>query len=145
MAISYTINVAAADSKQSAVYAPSLPTVAADNIIIYVDLASLHRKLEIVEAWKFLYRGIRDRNLWPDVNFGPGNPIYSSVPIDSVTENQRQTANDPSILTGNVAIGVGENLREPPAKQGASDATNIHEAYFKRLIEFAREHVAFRN
>lgn len=105
-----------------------------------------HRQLEIFNGWRFLSNGIRDRFLFPFAQF-PG-PLFSSAPIDSMTENARLTASDTIIITtpGHVGIGIHENLRQDLAElgYGASDHTNIIEDSFKRLIEFAIESEEFK-
>lgn len=120
--------------------------LSANQIAIYTHLSAsdVHRKMEIVNAWKMLYRGVRDRALL--ANDWNGVRIYSAVDVDSVTENNRKTASDMFVVqNGRVAIGIaGEVTASYLMGRGARDATNILEAYFERLIQFAREHTAFR-
>lgn len=143
--IQVTAGLGQENVKFKAEHSASLIAPAPVDISLYLtDGISRHRKVEIMNAWKFLYDGIRDRNLWPFANF-PAGPIYSSVPIDSVTESSRLTSADPGLvfLPNHVVIGIGNDLRNPPSKESASDATNVHEVFFRRLIDFAREHVVF--
>lgn len=146
MSHSFTIAVPPNAPKQTAAYVESLIQAPTGGIGIYIiDPAPIYRQVEIVNAWRFLYQGIRDRALWPSANFGPGN-LYSSVPIDSVTEEARLTALNTGavFLPNHIAIGINTELRLEPTSEGAPDATNIYELFFDRLIDFAREHALFK-
>jgi len=80
--------------------------VAANNISIYagatVDLA---RQVEIVNAWRWLWNGIRDRRLMQTF----GGVIYSGCDIEHIDENARLTSGVFATFGDNdVFIGVGQ-------------------------------------
>ena len=132
--------------KRHALIVASLQPALPNSIALYVAAGvPNHRLVEILEGWRFLSNGIRDRALFPFSKF-PGL-LYSSAPIHSMTENARLTASDPVIIStpGHVGIGIHDDLRTDPAAlgSGASDHTNIIEGTFKSAIEYAREHERF--
>ena len=81
-----------------------------DRVAVYA-LANvpLHRQLEIVDAWYWLWNGVRDRNLL-DSQFA-GSKVYSGAPIDDLTIPGRKTASVISFFTADdVVIGLGASV-----------------------------------
>jgi hypothetical protein len=99
-AITYSATVVIADPT---------PAVGATEVAVCVgDSIPLRRQTEIVSAIKFLVNGIRDRKLL-DPQF-KGALLYTSVPIDRITEAARKTASDIALVdTGvtDVFIAMG--------------------------------------
>ena len=63
------------------------------------------RQVEIIDAWRFLMNGIRDRNIMPQF----ASVVYSGVDIDRISENQRRTISTFSEFGINdVFIGIGD-------------------------------------
>jgi hypothetical protein len=144
--LTYTLEVG--KSKINSTVELALIQPAGLSLSIYVaTLVESHRKLEIVEAWRWLFNGLRDRYLVPNLAFGPGN-IFTAAPIDSLTEFSRVTSLDGGTIVtpGTIGLGIHQSARDDTVilGRGAGDATNIMENTVKRLIEFAREDVNFR-
>ena len=120
----------------SVVVNATIVAVPVNNIAVYAgDTVNLARQVEIITGWKFLYNGIRDRNL---INQGaPGTfyglPIYSGTDIDSKGEFDRRTESLVASFTANdIIIAIGGNVSV--AFHGAT----LHlEAALTRLIEEA--------
>ena len=107
----------------------------ADRIGVYA-LANvpLYRKLEITNAWRWLYNGIRDRNILRD--FAAGN-AYSGVNIFNIGVPNRRTAGDVATFTANdVVVGIGETARATLD----NDAIEPLESAFFKLIQVGREY-----
>ena len=84
--------------------------VPANRVAVYA-LANvpMHRQLEIVDAWYWLWNGIRDRNLL-DKQFA-GSACYSGAPIDNLTIPGRKTASDVSFFgADDVVVGLGAGV-----------------------------------
>ena len=103
-----------------------------DDISIYIGaLVDPARVDEIVNAWKFLYHGIKERNLLDGqfISF----PLYTYVDIDEITANNRRTSSD---MTGlqvtDVVLALGSSVTE------YHDTTQLGTAIYG-LIEFAME------
>lgn len=63
------------------------------------------RQVEIIDAWRFLMNGIRDRNIMPQF----AGVVYSGVDIDHIGENQRITsATFGDFGINDVFIGIGQ-------------------------------------
>lgn len=134
-------------AKRHATIVNSLQLPEVDSVALYVTAGiPNHRLVEVLEGFRWLSNGIRDRYLFPEPQL-PGGNIYSGAPIDSMTENMRVTSNTSSLvfLPLHVCIGIHTSLRNPPPTdgKGARDHSIIIENAFKRLIEFARENEKF--
>jgi len=103
-----------------------------DDISLYIgDDVPLYRQSEIKNAWKWLYEGVKSRNLLDD-QF-KGSLLYTAVDINAITINNRRTSTELTPYTdSDVIIGIGANVT-------ALGDTNILEAAFQQLIEFAAE------
>jgi len=145
MAHTFSINVNANDSKQSATHDSILSPVPSKGLNLFItDGVDLYRQVEIFTAFKFLLKGIRDRNYWSDRIF-PAGTLYSGVPIGNATTTLRRTSiNSGDVLVDDhIAIGIGPDLRVSIV-EGAPDMTIIYEAFFVRLIDFAKESGIFK-
>lgn len=102
-----------------------------NNIAIYtLSAVPDYRQLEIINAWRWLWNGVRDRNILTDFAAGP---VYSAVSIDKIGETDRRTSTDlVSLNTDDVVIAIGATAR-------SVDATNILESGFAMLRDHARE------
>lgn len=102
------------------------------DISLYVgDTVPLYRQSEIKNAWKWLYQGIKSRNLL-DSQFS-GAVLYSGASINALTINNRRTASDIATFNDDdvaIAIGLDSTL--------VGDVNFLEEA-FTQLIEFAAE------
>lgn len=91
----------------------TIDAVPAGNVSVYADFDELYREVEIINGWRWLFNGIRDRNLLERTrNEAPGiGAIYSACPIDSLVEPSRETdwggAGLVLIVPGTIAISVG--------------------------------------
>jgi len=84
--------------------------VAADEVAIYALAGvDLYRQNEIVNGWKWLFNGIRDRNLLDD-QFN-GVKCYSYSDINYLTEPDRRTSSALIDLgTDDIGVGIGEDV-----------------------------------
>ena len=84
--------------------------VGADEISIYaLDSVLLHQQLEIFNAWRWLWNGIRDRALL-DGSF-TGNILYSGSNIFQLTEPDRRTSSVIAFFDDeDVVVGLGANV-----------------------------------
>jgi len=109
---------------------------APDNCVIYMgDDVAMHRKLEVLEGLRWLWNGIRDRDLLNPITSQPDfGPLYSAAPIDRLVEAFRLTSwnNVSGINSTMIAIGIGINLF-------GEGATNMHESAFAMLRDYLRE------
>jgi hypothetical protein len=63
------------------------------------------RQVEIIDAWRFLWNGIRDRNIMQQF----AGVVYSGVDIDHIGENQRITsATFGDFGINDVFVGIGQ-------------------------------------
>ena len=84
--------------------------VPADRVAIYA-LANvpLYRQVEIVNAWQWLWNGVKDRNLL-DVQFA-GSTLYSGASVDNITASNRRTESTiASFDPEDIAIGMGATV-----------------------------------
>lgn len=113
MAKQWTMQVLAggrpSPNRAGAAYVPTGVAVAADSISLYIgDTVSPARQVEIVDGWKWLYQGVRDRNLL-DAQF-KGAVLYTASDINKMTTADRRTSSDLVTYTDNdviLAIGAG--------------------------------------
>lgn len=84
--------------------------VGANDIAIYaLDNVPLYKQLEIFNAWRWLWNGVRDRNLL-DSQF-VGAILYTYSNINILTENDRRTSSALIDLNPeDVVIGIGLNV-----------------------------------
>ena len=101
-------------------------------ISLYVgDLVPLYRQSEIKNAWKWLYESVKSRNLLD----GPysGAVLYTGVDINDITSSNLRTS---SVLadfnTSDIILAIGLDVT-------TRGDTNLLEAGFQQLIEFAAE------
>jgi hypothetical protein len=115
------------------VVSDTLIAVPADRIAVYAgDNVDLGRQNEIINGWKWLWTGVRDRNLL-DVQFN-GNVLYSGAAIDSLTEYNRRTASVVTSFTDDdIIIGLGNAVTG--AAGGAIDQLKVA---FDKLASAAR-------
>lgn len=80
--------------------------VPANSIAIYlIDPAATYRQNEIISAWKWLYNGIRDRNLLDD-QFA-GAVLYTAVPLGETVSPKRKTSSVfADIAAGDAGLGI---------------------------------------
>ena len=104
-------------------------------LIAYADGVATHRLLEIQNAWKWLWHGIRDRNLL-DVQF-VGSLLITGVPVDSITEQARKTSSTiGDFVAGDVLVSIGLGVSTGSIGRGA---TQMLDSGFRMLREFAKE------
>lgn len=98
------------------------------------DSVPKHRALETLNGWRWLWNGLRDRNLLTITNVGTG-PIYTYADIDSLTEFNRRTT-----WTGAVAIQANDIVLmiHNDVAQGVQ-ATVMLESAVAMLIQFCKE------
>lgn len=104
----------------------------ANQISLYLgDDVPLYRQSEYKNAWKWLYEGVKSRNLLD----GPfnGSLLYTAVDINAITIANRRTSSDLIPYTAtDVILAIGSAVT-------AKGDTNYLEAAFQQLIEFAAE------
>jgi hypothetical protein len=93
-------------NRGSIVINTTLIEVVAENIAVYAGATvDLNRQVEINNAWRWLWNGIRDRNLMETF----GGVIYSGCDIDNISEAARLTSGVYATFGDNdVFIGVGQ-------------------------------------
>ena len=118
--------------RSSIVVSTNVAEVPAENIAIYIGATvGAYRNTEIVNAWQWLWNGIRDRNLMQTF----GGVIYSGADIDHLDENSRLTSGVFATFGDNdVFIGVGQLVVAEWL-----DAVEPVEAGFTLLIQHAME------
>ena len=109
-------------------------SVVSDQILIgYGPLVEPHRQLEMINGWKWLWAGVRDRNLLDDQFHGA--ILLTGAPINSLVDASRKTSsitddfNDDDIF---LAIGVD-------ITSDRFGATQILDSGFQMLREYAKE------
>ena len=133
MSLRFTMTLAGKSSnKRSVVSAIGLAPPGADQIqVIISDTVDPLRRVEILNGWRWLYNGLRERSL--DGGF-VGSTLYSSCPIDDLTTPSRKTSTSAAIIEdGDIAIAVGDGLTV------LSGATVWLEQAFTQLRDAARE------
>ena len=102
------------------------------DISLYVgDDVPLYRQSEIKNAWKWLYEGIKSRNLLDGqfVSF----PLYTAVDINAITIANRRTSSELTPYTStDIILALGQTVTE------YGDNVML-EAAVQQLIEFAAE------
>ena len=111
------------------------PKPVSDSIIVVIGDDVDYRQVETLNALKWLWNGVRDRDLLDSGVSVPGNgQLVSACNIDAISPANRRTAwGDTVVLTeGDVGIMVGTDM----FGQGA---INYLESAFKAAIDFTRE------
>lgn len=105
----------------------------ANQISLYLgDDVPLYRQSEYKNAWKWLYEGIKSRNLLESPSF-VGQVLYTGADINALTIANRRTSVE---LTFYAATDVVLSIGSAVTTKGD---TNYLEAAFQQLIEFAAE------
>ena len=113
----------------------SVLEVVDNNIALYVgDTVPKYRSVEIVEAWRWLWNGVRDRNILKTF----GGRTYSGSSINYLDEPDRRTSSDLADFNDDdVFIGIGDQV----AIQ-VGDASIVYlETAFTQLRQYALENV----
>lgn len=119
--------------KQECVSTPIVLETPPDDISLYIgaNIVGTARGVEIVNAWRFLFNGIKDRNLLDD-QF-KGALLYTYVDINDITANNRRTSSDlTGVTSDDVVIGLGLNVTAKGQTQSLASGV-------ERLIEYAME------
>ena len=108
---------------------------AADEIVIARgDLVHPSRGVEIINGWKWLWHGVRERNLL-DVQF-LGATLVTSVSIESITSLDRRTSSDlVSTTDTDITLMIGSGI----TGAGRVGATQLLDSGFRMMREFAKE------
>ena len=106
---------------------------AVNEISIYIgDSVSEYRQNEIVNGWKWLVDGIRERSLLVAPPFR-GAALITGASIDSLTEQNRRTSSDVGDFNADdVMVGIGANVT-------ALGDTMVIDNAFRLLSQFAVE------
>ena len=93
-----------------------------------------HRAVEILNGWRWLWNGIRDRDLLTITN-GTSGPIYSYAQIDRLTEENRRTTwtGAVDIQVDDIAIAIHNDVAQQLR------ATNMIESAVAMLCDYCRE------
>lgn len=80
--------------------------VPVNSIALYlIDPASDQRQLEIDNGWRWLWNGVRDRNLL-DIQFN-GALLYTAVPLDNIVAAGRKTSSQfLDVEAGDIGLGI---------------------------------------
>jgi len=100
------------------------------------DDVGMHREVEINNGFRWLWNGIRDRDLLnPDLSDPTYGPLYSAAPVDQLVEEFRLTSwNDiTGINSVMIGIGIGINVF-------ALRGSQMVESAFQMLTEYYREY-----
>ena len=112
---------------------PIASPIATQIVVGYGAAVEPHRQLEIINGWKWLWEGVRDRNLL-DAQF-KGAILISGAPINSLTALNRKTSSTTLDFGADdvfIALGVGVTAHR-------FGATQILDSGFQMLREFAKE------
>lgn len=113
-------------------YAETGAAVGADQISLYIgDDVPVRRQNEIFNGWKWLFDGVKSRNLLDD-QFN-GAILYTASDVDIMTINDRRTSTELTPYTDtDVIIAIGSNIT------ALNDTVTLDTA-FKELRDFALE------
>ena len=104
-------------------------------LVAYADGVATHRTLEIINGWKWLWHGVRDRNLL-DVQF-VGSLLITGAPVNQLVENFRKTSsNIGDFIAGDILISFGSGISTGAIGRGA---TQMLDSGMRMLREFAKE------
>jgi hypothetical protein len=103
-----------------------------NGIAVYAGATvATYRQVEIVNAWKFLWNGVRDRNILQQF----AGVIYSGVDVEHIDENSRSTsATFGDFGDNDIFIGIGQLVVAEML-----DYTVILETIFEQLRDTALE------
>lgn len=139
MAVMYTMTLSPnrQGSKLNITEAAVAAVIGANDIALYVmDSVSLHRQVEIINAWRFLFNGLRDRDIFNQ--FAKDSPIYSVVDADAISVASRRTSSQfTELLPNDIGIAIGGDITELDARN--LPETLIFESAFAMLRDHARE------
>ena len=111
------------------------PPNANSMLIAYADGVSPHRQLEIINGWKWLWEGIRERNLL-DSQF-VGSLLITGAPVNQlVTEFRKTSSIIGDFVAGDVLVSIGLGVSTGSIGRGA---TQMLDSGFRMLREFAKE------
>ena len=129
--LTMTLNGGAGDKRAVVASATISPPIANQIQLVIKDTVDFTRRMEILNAWRYLWNGIRERQF--DEGF-IDNDLYSSMPIDAVGSPARKTSTSPTIMAdGDVAIVVDAYL----VQKGNNNV--MMENAFTQLRESAKE------
>ncbi len=131
-----TMTLNGGEANKRAVVESATVSPPADNQIqlIMKDTVDFTRRVEALEGWRWLWRGLRERGILTGGSGFEGSIVYTSCPIDSLTIPARKTQTSAAIMIdGDIAIAIAANLSIPHG------ATEMLEAAFTRLRESAKE------
>lgn len=104
--------------------------------IAFGDDVPEHRAVEILNAWRWLWNGVRDRGLL-DAQF-VGAILITGVGIDHLNVTDRRTSSTVGdFATDDVLLTVGAGVATGP--DTGRTATNRLESGFAKLREYANE------
>ena len=120
--------------KLSVVISDTIVAVGAGQVAVYAgDAVEEHRFLEMLEGWRWLWNGLRDRNLL-DITDSVTGPLYAACQINSLNEENRRTSwLDLPTFTDDIGIGVGVAVAEELS------ATNMVENAFTMLRDAVKD------
>jgi len=120
--------------KPEIVAADLVAPVGANNISVsYGDDVEPHRQVEIINGWKWLWHGVRDRNLLNSQFVGA--ILLTGAPINSLVEASRKTSSTGGDFDDNdllLSIGTGIAV-------DSNGATQMLDSGFRMLREYAKE------
>ena len=139
----YMISLPFAASKQgnktSIVVVGTIAAATEGDVALYAgDSVALHRQVEILEGWRWLLNGLRDRNLIDGEMEITDDSIYSASGIDHLNENERVTdwgdgVGFPLITATRIGIGMSTS-----AQKAAGMGVQLENAIMM-LHDWARE------
>ena len=108
----------------------------ADSITVAIgDDVPVRRQTEIINAWKWLYEGLKSRNLLDPDNWT--NLLVTAADMDNITIANRRTDSDPSFFTDtDIGIWLGANVVD--STENDADRVMLENA-FRQLADWARE------
>jgi hypothetical protein len=121
-------------TKMDMAYVGTGAEVTANQVALYLgDTVPTYRQLEIIDGWRWLFQGIKERNLLDDGAF-VGALLYTGSNINELmtAENRRTSSTFADFLTEDVFIGLGT------AVTAAGDFESLY-AIFEQLRQFALE------
>ena len=133
MPLQFTMTLAGKSSdKQAVAVANVIAPPTGDQIqCIITDTVDPYRRVEIMNSWKYLARGLAERDIL--IEFA-GNIVYTGVPLNDPTSPKRKTSSAAIDITdGFVVLVVAPDL---VTSQG--DTVWLNEA-FRQLFDFANE------
>lgn len=133
-----TIDAAGGHDKNAIVASATLTVPAANEVKLHIaDGVDVHRRVEILEGWKWLYSGVRDRALL-DVQF-KDQPLATGVPVDDISIPARKTASDPALVAadGDILLSLGLGVTNEGATRKVESAVDSLRDFAKELQVWA--------